>query len=61
MGILSYFLDLEANYLANSELLLTKSKYIKDLLVKVKMKYYNPCSIIIASNITLVAVCSDYL
>ncbi|CAJ2668892.1 unnamed protein product [Trifolium pratense] len=59
LGLLDYFLGIEVKHLPNSTLLLTQSKYIRDLLTKTNMLESNPISTPMMSTCKLSKVGSD--
>jgi histone deacetylase 1/2 len=59
LGILDYFLGIEVKHLENSTLLLTQSKYLRDLLSKTNMMECNPISTPMMSTCKLSKTGSD--
>jgi len=59
LGMLEYFLGIEVEHLPNNSLLLTQSKYIKDLLAKTHMLACNPINTPMVSNCKLSKIGSD--
>lgn len=54
LGDLDYFLGLEVKKLSNGNLLLTQSKYLRDLLIKTDMENSNPIATPMASTTKLI-------